>query len=102
MKRALSLALALAFPALVRADDGRDLFGKKCLACHGADGAGHKPMGEKLKVPDLRKTTLTEAEIERVIADGRGRMLPSRDKMTPEQIAAIAAYVKNGLAAPAP
>jgi mono/diheme cytochrome c family protein len=100
-RTALLLALAvLGAPALARADDGRQLYGKKCLACHGADGAGDKPMGKKLGVPDLRNTPLSQADLEKVIADGRGRMLPYRDRITPEQIAAIAAHVKGGFKQP--
>lgn len=102
LRPALLLAALLLLPAAVRADDGRQMYGKKCLACHALDGSGDKPLGRKVKVPDLRKSRLTQVEIERVIADGRGKMLPYKDKLTPEQITAIAAHVRDDLrAAPA-
>jgi len=96
----LSVLLGAA-PAAARADDGGQMYGKKCLACHGLDGAGNKPLGKKVGAPDLRRSTLTQAEMERVIAEGKGRMLPYREKLTPEQIAAIAAHVKSALTLPA-
>ena len=104
MKRlALVLALAtLAAAAPARADDGSQMYGKKCLACHGHDGAGDKPLGKKLKVPDLRKTKLSLAEIEKVIAEGKGSMFGYGDKLTPEQIRELATHVKEGLGRPAP
>jgi len=98
---ALLAALLGAAPAAARADDGGQMYGKKCLACHGLDGAGNKPLGKKVGAPDLRRSTLTQAEMERVISEGKGRMLPYRDKLTPEQIAAIAAHVKSALTLPA-
>lgn len=104
----LLLAASLLLPAAARADDGRQMYGKKCLACHAADGSGDKPLGRKLRAPDLRAGAQTQAELEKVIAEGRGKMLPYKDRLTPEQIAEIATYVRTGLrqaapaAAPAP
>ncbi len=98
----LLLAAALLTPAAGRADDGRQMYGKKCLACHALDGSGDKPLGRKVGAPDLRRSTLGQAEIERIIADGRGKMLPYRQKLTPEQIAEIAAWVRTGLRPAAP
>jgi len=105
MRLATSLVLTLAIlPALAAppavADDGGQMYGKKCLACHGLDGAGDKPLGKKVGAPDLRRSTLSQAEMERIIAEGKGKMLPYRDKLSPEQIAAIAAHVKTALASP--
>jgi mono/diheme cytochrome c family protein len=97
MLRTTLLIAALLLPATARPDDGRQMYGKKCLACHGLDGAGDKPMGKKVGVPDLRTSRLAQAEVERVIADGRGKMLPYKDKLTAEQISAIAAYVREWL-----
>jgi len=76
---ALSL-LALAAPAA--ADDAAAMFGQKCSVCHGKDGKGQSPMAQKLGVKDLTQTKLSAAEVEKMIADGKGKM---------------AAFVKAGL-----
>jgi mono/diheme cytochrome c family protein len=102
MLRPILLLAALLLPAAAPADDGRQMYGKKCLACHALDGSGDKPLGKKMGVPDLRATKLTQAEIERVISEGRGKMLPYKEKITPEQIAAIAAHVREGFPQPPP
>jgi len=91
-------ALLGAGPAV--ADDGGQMYGKKCLACHGLDGAGDKPLGRKVRVPDLRRSTLSQAEVERIIADGKGKMLPYKDKLSAEQISAIAVHVMTALRPP--
>ncbi|HET9554045.1 MAG TPA: cytochrome c [Anaeromyxobacteraceae bacterium] len=96
MKRTALLLAALLTASAARADDGKQMYGKKCLACHGADGAGDKPLGRKVHAPDLRATALGQEAIEKVIAEGRGKMLPYGEKLTPEQIREIAAYVKGG------
>jgi mono/diheme cytochrome c family protein len=102
MLRPVLLIAALLLPAAARADDGRQMYGKKCLACHALDGSGDKPMGKKSGAPDLRTSTLTQVEVERVIAEGRGKMLPYKDKLSPEQITAIAVHVREALRTAAP
>jgi mono/diheme cytochrome c family protein len=97
MLRTTLLIAALLLPSAPRSDDGGQMYGKKCLACHGLDGSGDKPLGKKVGTPDLRRSRLTLAEIERVIADGRGKMLPYKDRLTPEQITAIAGHVRDAL-----
>lgn len=97
LRPSLLLLAVLLLPAAVRADDGRQMYGKKCLACHALDGSGDKPLGKKVGAPDLRKSTLSQAEVEQVIADGRGKMLPYRGKLTPEQITELADWVRTGL-----
>lgn len=45
-----------------------------CAACHGATGKGEGPMGAALRVPDLSKSRMSDAEIAAVIKNGRGKM----------------------------
>ncbi len=96
----LAAAAVLAAGAPARADDGGQMYGKKCLACHGLDGAGDKPLGRKSGAPDLRRSGLSQDEIEAVIAQGRGKMMGYKDRLTAEQISAIAGYVKGSLVRP--
>jgi mono/diheme cytochrome c family protein len=98
----LLLAALLLLPAAARAaeaskadagETGEQIYEKKCLACHGADGGGDKPLGRALSVPDLRTSSLTEAEIEKVILEGRGRMGSYRHRLTPDQVDEVTEYV---------
>ena len=73
------------------------MFQKKCAVCHGKDGKGTTPMGQKLGLKDLTQTTATEGEITKVITDGRGKMTPFKGKLTDAEIAAVAKFVKAGL-----
>ena len=101
-RQALLLAALLLLPLATRAGEaegseapgtGEQLYLRKCLNCHGADGGGDKPLGRALSVPDLRTSSLTEVEIEKVILDGRGRMASYRRRLTPDQVDDIAEYV---------
>ncbi len=99
MKKILAAAAlaVLAGPA-VRADDAAaTTFQAKCAVCHGKDGKGQNPMGQKLGVKDLTATKLSAAEVEKTIADGKGKMTGFKGKLSDAEIKAIAAYVKGGL-----
>jgi cytochrome c6 len=91
---ALALFVGLAVPAL--AEDAPALFAQKCAVCHGKDGKG-SPAGLKLGAKDLSATKLSAEEMEKVIAGGRGKMAAYQGKLTGEQIAALARFVKDGL-----
>ena len=94
-----SLVAAVAFLAatLASAQDAAATFQAKCAVCHGKDGKGQNPMGQKLGVKDLTVTKLSPAEIEKTIADGKGKMTGFKGKLSDAEIKAIAAYVKGGL-----
>lgn len=95
---AACLAVGLAAPARA-AEDGKALFAQKCAACHGHDGKGQTPMGLKLGVKDLaREKGESLAEIAKDVEDGRPpKMMPYKGKLTPEQVKALAQYVKEGV-----
>ena len=91
---ALSLT-ALSAPAA--AADVAAMFAQKCAVCHGKDGKGQIPMAQKLGAKDLTQSTLSPAELEKTIADGKGKMAGFRGKIADAEIKALAAYVKGGL-----
>ena len=68
--------------------DGRD-------GVDGKDGAGDTPMGKKNGAKDLATLKLSEAEIEAVINDGKGRSPAFKGKMTPEEVKETVAFVKG-------
>ncbi len=92
---ALFALILCAAPA--SADDAATMFGAKCAVCHGKDGTGNNPMGKKLAVKDLNVTKMSAAEIEKIVAEGKGKMTPFRGKISDEEIKALAAFVKAGL-----
>jgi cytochrome c6 len=96
MKKILiaAVAISLAGPAL--AAEAAALYASKCAVCHGKDGSG-SPAGKKMGAPDLTKAKESEQKIAAVIANGKGKMTAFKGKLTPEEIDAVAKYVKAGL-----
>lgn len=98
---ALFLAVAAATAHGFAAPSGEALFGDYCASCHGLDGRARTPAGRKLGAKDLSASKLGDAEIEKQIlggtkdARGNDRMPSFREKLKPEEIAAVAAYVKH-------
>ena len=98
MKKTLVAAalLSLVAPA-ARADEAAATFQAKCAVCHGKDGKGQNPMGQKLGVKDLTVTKLSQADIEKTITDGKGKMTGFKGKLSDAEIKAMAGSVKGGL-----
>jgi len=98
MKKILVAAVfaVLVAPA-ARAGDASATFQAKCAVCHGKDGTGQNPMGQKLGVKNLTVTKLSAADIEKVITNGKGKMTGFKGKLSDAEIKAMAAFVKGGL-----
>ena len=93
---ALALALPLAISAVTAAEDSKPLFERKCAMCHGKDGVA-KPMAKgsgNFNDPKWQGANPTET-IEKVISGGKEKMKGYKDQLTPEQIRALAAYIKT-------
>ncbi len=78
---------------------GKDTFLKKCAVCHGKDGMGSAPMSKVLNVkipplssPDIQK--LTDAEMTKVIKEGKGKMKPVTE-LTNADIANLIAFTRS-------
>jgi cytochrome c6 len=79
----------------------------KCSSCHGEDGKGATEQGKKMGVRDMSSAEFskeaTDAKMKDVIANGvkqtkNGKtqeMEPYKDKIKPEDIDALVAYVKT-------
>lgn len=76
------------------APDGKALYESKCALCHGKDGVAKATAkgAANLNDPKFQEANTVEA-IEKVITDGKGKMKGL--KLTPEQVAAVAAHVKS-------
>jgi len=71
---------------LIAADTaaGKDLYGKKCASCHGANGEGKEAIAKMFNVemkPVTSKEVLskTDADLKKVMLEGSGKMKAVRD-----------------------
>ena len=78
--------------------DGAGLFKTKCAMCHGPDGAGKTPMGEKLNVRDLHSAEVqkqSDAALTQIIAQGKGKMPAFSQMLTDDQIKLLVAHIRE-------
>ena len=78
----------------------KTLFKQKCARCHGTDGRGETVLGEMLSVPNFTDEKWWKAEIKderliKSIAHGRDQMPAFEKKLTRQEIAWLAAYVRR-------
>jgi mono/diheme cytochrome c family protein len=81
------------------------LWKAKCASCHGVDGKAKTETGEKLSIPDMTSAAwqkkVGEAQMKVAILDGVKRegkpegMDGFRDKLSPEQVDALVAFVRD-------
>jgi len=99
----LFVGLTLFVVSIVRASPGPDstagsvTFRTKCAMCHGQDGGGSE-VGKSMNVPDLRAPVvqrLPDAELAKVISNGKGGMPPFKDSLGEEQIHALVAHIRS-------
>jgi cytochrome c6 len=96
MRRVALAAALVALAGNALATDPAQIYSLKCRGCHAKDGKG-SAYGKTLGVPDLSATPATEAEVAQVVTAGKGRMTGYRERLTSEEIEALAKYVKSGL-----
>lgn len=97
---AAGIALALAFAAPLAhaaAPDGAALFSANCAYCHGAKGQGDGPNAAKLKprVPDLTRSKMAAAGIEKIVRDGKGECPSWKSSLSADEIRAVSAHAKS-------
>ncbi len=97
MKKILAAVVAVVVAPVALAAGPSDTFQSKCAACHGKDGKGSSPMAQKLGVKDLTATKLSAADIEKTIANGKGKMTPFKGKLSDAEISALAKWVAGGM-----
>ena len=94
----LILLGAICSHLLLAETDAASLSKAKCALCHGEDGSGNTPTGKALKAKDLRSEETqkkSDAEIAEVITKGRNKMPAFAQKLKPEQIQQLVAYVRQ-------
>ena len=75
----------------------QDLYKAKCQGCHGTDGkasvVGKKLGAKDFDDPDVVK--LSKAQLGTIVSDGKNRMPAYKDKLSDEEIKALARYIKE-------
>ncbi len=79
--------------------DAAALYGRTCASCHGPQGTPSAAMAHAMTgIPDFRAASMQsvpDSVLRDVITNGKGRMMASyKGRLTPDQIAALARYVK--------
>lgn len=95
MKKILAFAVVATMAMPLFAADGAAIFKAKCAGCHGADGLKAMPaMGVKpLNSPDVQAKSA--AQLSGTITTGVGKMPGFGGKLSPEEITAVAGFVKG-------
>jgi cytochrome c6 len=76
---------------------GASAFKTSCASCHGQNGAP-TAVGKSLNAPDLGSTTVqnhTDAELQQIIADGKGNMPPFKGRLSDDQINSLVAHIRT-------
>lgn len=79
-------------------DDPAALYKSKCQVCHGADGKGGTPAGQKLAVKDFHSpevAKMSDAELIEAIKKGKGKMQGYEGKLADDQIKALVKYIHS-------
>jgi mono/diheme cytochrome c family protein len=83
-----------------QADKGAQVYDSLCASCHGLYGAGDGLLAAALPVPPrdlstaLSQNQVSDEELWRVIADGKGDMPGAADVLTPDEIQAVIVFVR--------
>ncbi len=83
---------------MLAAAAGADTFKAKCVICHGPDGSGSTPMGQKLKLRDLRSPDVqkqSDADLTAIISNGKPPMPAYRRTLSSEDIHELVAYIRT-------
>ena len=91
----MTLLLLAAVPMMA---DGAATFKAKCAMCHGPDGAGQTAMGKNMKLRDLGSADVqktTDADLIKLITDGKGKMPAYKGKLADADIKAVVAFIRT-------
>ena len=78
---------------------GKDLYGKKCASCHGANGEGKDAIAKMFNVQMKPLTSKevqakSDADLQKGMIDGEGKMKPVKD-LDAKGAGDIAAYLRS-------
>ena len=83
-----------------QAPDGQAIYREECRSCHGAAGKPtQRAVGQYKNMPTLDSTFLSTRSIDSIVTvlnHGKGKDMKSfKDKLSADEIAAVAKYVKQ-------
>ena len=81
-----------------KSEGGAAIFKSKCVLCHGADGTSSTPLGKQLQAANLHSKDvqkLSDAELQKIVHDGRGSMPAFADQLSDQEIAQVIKYVRH-------
>jgi mono/diheme cytochrome c family protein len=73
------------------------LFDSNCASCHGQNGTP-RAVGKSLNAPDLSSKaiqTQTAADLQQIIANGKGNMPPFNGRSSDAQINSLVGYIRT-------
>jgi mono/diheme cytochrome c family protein len=76
---------------------GRSLFNSNCASCHGQNGTP-TAVGKSLNAPEMSLKavqTQTDAELQQIIANGKGNMPPFNGRLSDAQINSLVGYIRT-------
>jgi mono/diheme cytochrome c family protein len=79
-------------------DDVAALYKSKCQVCHGADGKGDTPVGQKLGTKDFHSpevAKMSDQELFDVTKKGKNKMPGYDGKLTDDQIKSLVKYIRQ-------
>ncbi len=88
--------LSAAADVTAGANEGEATYKARCKVCHGEDGVPKSSAKGSPAFNDQAWKDATSVEaIEKVVAEGRKKMPSFQNKLTPEEIKAVSAYLKT-------
>lgn len=79
--------------------EAKKLFKQRCAKCHSSDGTGKSPYGQIVGATDLTdpewQKRVDDEQILNSLTHGRGQMPAFDKKLTKEQLASLAVYVRS-------
>lgn len=96
-KLLLCLSLLFLFVPAMRAQNNAEAnYKAKCASCHGLDGSGSTAAGKALGAHDFKSADVqkeTDAEMEGIIYNGKGKMPKYADKLKDTEIKNLVVYI---------